>query len=185
MIAGNASPICGPIWHSCGRIPARNCCSWAANSASGANGTMTARLWHLLDDPIHRGVQSLVARPQRGAIARNRRCTVGTPARRFSLGGRRRSRAKRVRLAAHARECPAGPGRREHHAGTTLRLPHWCSVVRYVARNAEQRCDDIWGFQVWATVAAAHADATPWQGQPASLSLTLPPLATVLLMPEA
>jgi 1,4-alpha-glucan branching enzyme len=30
----------------------------------------------------------------------------------------------------------------------------------------------------------AHADASPSHGQPASIALTLPPLATILLTPE-
>ena len=40
--AGRDSPTCAPISASCGRIPARSCCSWAARSPRSANGTTTA-----------------------------------------------------------------------------------------------------------------------------------------------
>ena len=54
-------PTCAPISASCGRIPARSCCSWAARSARSANGTTIPRsTGTLLGDPMHAGVQRLV-----------------------------------------------------------------------------------------------------------------------------
>ena len=38
---GRSSPICGCFTRGCTGIPARSCFSWAASSASGANGTTT------------------------------------------------------------------------------------------------------------------------------------------------
>ncbi len=38
----------------------RSSCSWAANSRRSGSGTTTFSLdWHLLDDPMHKGVQDL------------------------------------------------------------------------------------------------------------------------------
>ena len=46
---------------TCGRSRARSCSSWAASSASGANGTTTQSLdWHLLRVSPTRGLQRLV-----------------------------------------------------------------------------------------------------------------------------
>ena len=58
---GSASPICAPITASCTAIPARSCCSWAANSARSASGDHDHSLdWHLLDNKRHAGVQKLI-----------------------------------------------------------------------------------------------------------------------------
>ena len=59
--AGRSSPTCAPISASCSAIRARSCCSWAASSAQEREWNHDASLdWHLLDDPMHRGVQTLV-----------------------------------------------------------------------------------------------------------------------------
>ena len=44
--------------------PARSCCSWAASSASGANGTTTRAWTGTCWRRHHQGVQPLVARPE-------------------------------------------------------------------------------------------------------------------------
>ena len=41
---GRSSPTCACSMASCGRIRARNCCSWAANSRNGTSGIMPDRL---------------------------------------------------------------------------------------------------------------------------------------------
>ena len=58
---GRRSPICAPLFGFSGRSPARSCCSWAASSAQGGNGTPDTRdstgiFWRTQ----HAGVQRLV-----------------------------------------------------------------------------------------------------------------------------
>ena len=46
---------------SCSDIPARNCCSWAANSAQEREWNHDLSLdWHLLEQRKHAGINSLV-----------------------------------------------------------------------------------------------------------------------------
>ena len=59
--AGSSSRTCARCTPTCGRTPARSCCSWAASSPRSRSGSTTQSLdWHLLEDPGHAGVQSLV-----------------------------------------------------------------------------------------------------------------------------
>ena len=58
---GGSSPTCAPSWRTCGRIPARSCCSWARRSASARSGTTIAGMrWELLEFDPHRKLQALV-----------------------------------------------------------------------------------------------------------------------------
>ena len=69
----DASPTCARISASCGRIPARSCCSWAASSGRWREFDHDGSPhWHLLDDPLHHGVQKLV-RDLNHLIATSRR----------------------------------------------------------------------------------------------------------------
>ena len=46
---------------TCGRFPARSCCSWECEIGQGSEWNHDAAVsWWLLDDPLHRGLQSLV-----------------------------------------------------------------------------------------------------------------------------
>ena len=56
-LTGSSSPTCGCSTATSTPCPARNCCSWAANSASGTNGTTTRELdWNLVrHDQYHDG----------------------------------------------------------------------------------------------------------------------------------
>ena len=59
--AGRSSPTCAPCTPTCGRTPARSCCSWAASSRRSAEWSHERSLdWHLLEQPEHAGVQALV-----------------------------------------------------------------------------------------------------------------------------
>ena len=81
--AGRSSPISAPISASCGRIPARSCSSWAASSRQEREWNHDHSLdWHLLADPMHRGVQALVRDLNRlyrelPGAARQRDCDAG------------------------------------------------------------------------------------------------------------
>ena len=58
---GRDSPRPAPITASCGAIPARSSCSWARNSASRREWDFNRALdWHLLDQPLHRGLRDCV-----------------------------------------------------------------------------------------------------------------------------
>jgi 1,4-alpha-glucan branching enzyme len=56
------------------------------------------------------------------------------------------------------------------------------SVGRY-RKILDTDCSDYWGSG-YAAECEYRADEIPWQGQRASISLTLPPLSTILLVPE-
>ena len=59
--SGGSSPTCARSWPTCGRIPARSCCSWGRRSASARSGTTTrACRWELLEFDYHRKLQALV-----------------------------------------------------------------------------------------------------------------------------
>ena len=56
-----AAPTCARCTRTCGRTPARSCCSWARSSRRRRSGAHERSLdWHLLEQPEHAGVQSLV-----------------------------------------------------------------------------------------------------------------------------
>ena len=56
-----AAPTCARSTPTCGRTPASSCCSWAASSAQEREWSHERSLdWHLLEDPGHAGIQSLV-----------------------------------------------------------------------------------------------------------------------------
>ncbi len=59
--AGRSSPTCARCTPTCGRTPARSCCSWAGEFAQEAEWSHERSLdWHLLEQPEHAGIQSLV-----------------------------------------------------------------------------------------------------------------------------
>ena len=139
--------------------------------------------WPLLEDPDHAGVQRRDPRPQchlprpacavadrlppgRLRLAR-RRCARRERDRVRPLrDGGRPARVRRQLLADRARGLAApAPGRRPLARGDQHRLP----LLRRLRRRQRPR---------------GHGEASPLHGQPFSALVTLPPLATVWLVPE-
>ena len=61
MIAGSDLPIFVPISDLCGGIPAKSCCSWGAKSRKNANGITTESLTGArCEDSVHAGIQRII-----------------------------------------------------------------------------------------------------------------------------
>ena len=141
--------------------------------------------WWLLDNPDHRGVQTLVARPQpglrrepRAVVARLRpgRLRAGsTPTTRATTCSRSCATATTARRWPASRTSPAIP-----HEGYRLGLPHagrWDEVLN---TDAEAYVGSGVG-----NLGGVEAGADGWHGQPASATLRVPPLGTVWLRHHA
>jgi 1,4-alpha-glucan branching enzyme len=125
---------------TCGRTRARSCCSWAANSASGANGRTTASsigsFWTTRPMPacaLGRRPEPLLPREPGAARARLR-------VRRIRMGRLQRRREQRVELSCASRAtagCGAGGG--QLHAVAARRLPGRRAASGTLARAHEQR----------------------------------------------
>ena len=124
---------------TCGRTPARSCCSWARSSARSASGaTSTSLDWHLLEDPRHAGVQSLVRdlnhvyREHAGAVG----ASTSTPTRLLLAGGqRRRGQRRRLLRARRGRGERRARLRLQPLAGAARRLPRRPARGRPLARG--------------------------------------------------
>ncbi|HQN12628.1 MAG TPA: 1,4-alpha-glucan branching protein GlgB [Quisquiliibacterium sp.] len=139
--------------------------------------------WHLLDHPPHRGVQRLVADLNR--------LVTGTPALHeldFDSSGFAwidchdhdqsvfswLRRARDGSVCAVVVNCTPVP-----RHGYRLGLPRagrWREVL-----NSDS---EHYGGSNVGNVGAVRAESDAWMGQPASVALTLPPLAAVVLVPE-
>ena len=140
---GSASPTVRAYYASCGRIPARSCCSWARNSASSRNGTSTGARLASAGDKLHAGLRLLRARSQ-PAVSRAMPALHARDCEpegfRWLVVGRRG--AVGVRLAAPGR--PGGSSGRGHlqfHPGAAPRLSHRPALRRTLAGGLEHRCD--------------------------------------------
>ena len=140
--------------------------------------------WDLLDDPSHRGVQRLLAdlNALLRAQAALHRKDASPDGFRWVVGDDRAQSvfawlrladgAPPVLMVANLTPVP--------RLGYRVGVPStgwWREVLNTDAAT--------YGGSNMGSGGGAHADATPAYGQPASVSLTLPPLATIFLMPEA
>jgi len=139
--------------------------------------------WHLLDDGNHRGVQRVVA--DLNALLRAQPALYGKDTSpdgfRWVVGD---DRANSV--FAWLRQTDGAP--------PVLMVANFTPVPRYgyrlgvpvAGRWREVLNTDapVYGGSGMGNGGQAYADATPSHGLPASVMLTLPPLATIMLMPE-
>jgi 1,4-alpha-glucan branching enzyme len=140
--------------------------------------------WDLLDDENHRGVQRLVtdlnallrAQPalhRLDASPEGFRWVVGDDRVQSVFAWLRLAEgAPPVLLVANLTPVP----RLDYRVGVPA-TGWWREAVNTDA--------EAYGGTGMGNAGRAHADATPAHGQPSSLSLTLPPLAAILLTPEA
>ena len=140
--------------------------------------------WHLLDDDLHRGVQTSCARSNARRSGRARAVGRRLHARRLPLDRRQRRRPERVLVPAlrpdgHA----AGPSRASPTSrpvprhGYRLGLPtagRWARCSNTDA--AEFGGSGVGNREVWT-------DDVAWHGHPQSVAMTLPPLGVVYLAP--
>ena len=142
--------------------------------------------WYLLADPLHRGVRDLLRELNRVEAAHPALWSGRHHARGVRLARRRRPRLVGVRVPAPGIRrtapawWPASPTSRPvPRHGYRLGLPRagrWVDVL-----NTD---DERWGGS-GVVQPEVHTDGTPWQGQPDSAVLTLPPLAVRWLVPGA
>ena len=169
---------------TCGRTPARSCCSWAASSARSASGRSEGSLdWHLLERPEHAGIQSLVRdlnlhyrdEPALWEVdfepagfrwlepndaAANVLAFV-----RLSKDG---ERPARLRLQLLAGAAPGLPGR---------------AAARAAAGASSLNTDsELYGGSGVGNLGGVTAEEKPWHDQPFSAEVTLPPLGVVWLV---
>ena len=142
--------------------------------------------WHLLEQPEHAGVQSLVrdlnrALPRRaravGARLRPERLLVARAQRRRQQRARVRPRLAR---AASAWSCSSPTSRRCRARATA-------SACRAPARWREALNTDsaYYGGGDVGNLGGVEPEPIPWHDQPVSALVTLPPLAAVWLVPES
>ena len=135
---GSASRTCARCTRTCGRTPARSCCSWAARSARSGSGTTTARSTGTCSSgPSTPGVQALVRdlnlryRARAGALGGRLR-----PGRFPLAGGERRGR-ERDRVRPHRRATGSAPSSASA-TSRRCRAPATASACPQAARGA--RC---------------------------------------------
>ena len=145
-MTGRSSPTCGCSTATCTRSRARSCCSWAANSASGRNGTTTSLDWHLLQYRRTIGDCSSwlgdLNRLYRGEPALHE---LDCDPRRFRMDRLRRRRQQHRHFAAQRQiDLDAGSRGVQFYPGATRRLRPRRAARRLLARSLEQRRTRIW-----------------------------------------
>ena len=139
--------------------------------------------WHLLDDPAARGRAAPGARPQPRSTARSRRCIeLDCEAEGFDWLVADDHDNSVFACPALRRE-PGDAGRRGRRNFTPVpraRLPHRRAAAGVLPRGVNTDARST-AAAASAMSAACQAEETPGHGQPYSLTLTLPPLATLIL----
>jgi 1,4-alpha-glucan branching enzyme len=150
---------------------------------AGEWGHDGALAWHLLDDGNHRGVQQLVAdlNAQMRAQPALHRLDASPDGFRWVVGDdRAQSVFAWLRLAEGAPPVLAVSNLTPvPRLGYRIGVPSsgwWREAINTDAA--------VYGGGGMGNTGRAYAEPTPSHGHPASLSLTLPPLATLLLIPE-
>ena len=185
--AGRSSRTCARCTPTCGRIPARSCCSWARSSPRRRSGATSARSTGTCSSSPTTPASRRSCATSTASTATSRRCgsVDFDPAgfcwlepndadrnvlafARASHGRRARARVRRQPLAGR-RARATGSGCRAAAAGARCSTPTPRSTAAATS----------------ATSAASSAEPIPWHGQPCSAELTLPPLAALWLVPEA
>ena len=142
--------------------------------------------WHLLENPEHAGIQSLVR--DLNARLQGRAGAVGDGLRRQRLlvdrGQRGRRQRDRVR-AAHEGLRAGRAVRRQLLAGGAA--PTTASACRGAAAGARRSTPTrrFYGGSGVGNMGGVDAEAIGWHGQPFSAEVTLPPLAALWLIPDA
>ena len=145
--------------------------------------------WYLLDDPMHRGVRDLLRELNRVEAAQPALWSADTVPAGFALARRRRPRPLGVRLPAHGPHGVGAGGDVRAWSRASPTSPRCPATATASACPAAGRWVDVlntdderWGGS-GVVQPEVTTDGTPWQGQPDSAVLTLPPLAVRWLVP--
>jgi hypothetical protein len=139
--SGSSSPTCAPSWPTCGRTPARSCCSWAARSASARVEPCCRRLPCTASSSSWSGSSTA--------------CTAATAACTCSIAIRPGSNGCRPTTSrtASMRSCARG-------RGVTPRRPCWrCSTQR-------PGFNSVWACPSTAPGSRASAASEAWRRRP-------------------
>ena len=171
---------------SCGRIPARSCCSWATRSRRSRSGREERSLdWHLLEDPGHSGVQSLVRdlnHAYRDTPALWERDYDHTAFWWLEPNDAEASVFAFARIGRDARKplvVRGEPDAGAAHAATGSGCP-----CRAAGRELLNTDSSHYGGSGQGNLGGVEAEDVAWMGQYHSAELTLPPLGAIWLVPE-
>ena len=143
--------------------------------------------WHLLEDPGHRGVQSLIRDLNRVYARQPALWERDFDARGVLVARAQRRRQQRLRVRAHRlrrrREgivvcvMNLAPGARARATASA------CRAAGAGSRRSTPTPRRYGGPNV-GNLGGVETEAVPWHNQPQSAELTLPPLGVLYLVPE-
>ena len=169
---------------TCSPSPARSCSSWAMNLDKCASGAHDMSLeWHVLQFPLHSGVQNWVEQLNR-LIATNPRCMSSTTTPQDSNGWTQRYRRSVISLLRKGKMpeetilmvCNFTPVPRQGYRVGVPSGGFWKELLNSDAKE--------YGGSGQGNLGGKQAEALPTHGRPNSISLTLPPLGVVFLKAE-
>ena len=142
--------------------------------------------WFLLDDPLHRGVRDLLRELNRVEADRPALWSLDTLAGGLRAGSTPTTATNSVyaflRIGGRRGRARRGGLRRQPHAGAPPRLPARPAARAGAGSTCSTPTTSGGAAAAWSSPRST-TDGTPWQGQPDSAVLTLPPLAVRWLVP--
>jgi len=141
--------------------------------------------WHLLADDMHRGVQTLIRDLNQIYRSTPSLHVFDTETRGFEWVDASDNKASVVAFLRWGREgdapalvvCNFTPVPRENYR---IGVPHGGRWIERINTDSQD-----YGGSAMGNFGAVEAEAVSWHGRPFSLDLTLPPLATLILTPDA
>ena len=171
---------------SCSASPARSCCSWAASSASGPNGT-TTRAWNgtCSTRPLHAGLQRWVRDLNtfyRGQPALHEIDCAAAGFQWVDCTDSQQSVVSFLRLGKTPGDmvlfvCNFTPVPRHNYRVGVPAGGFWRELLNSDAT--------LYGGSGQGNITGVEAAPLPMHGRPYSLNLTLPPLAAIVLRPDS
>ena len=180
--AGQPARRCTP---SCGRTPARSCCSWAASSPRSRSGATSARSTGTCSRTRSTPACSRSCATSTTPTRTSRRCGSSTSTTRASGGSRPTTpTATCSRSPAVGRRRARPRLRREPLAGAARGLPARAAAPGRWRELRQHRLGLLRRLRRRATSAASRPRPIAWQSQPFSAEVTLPPLGALWLVPD-
>ena len=184
--SGSASPACATCTATCGCTRARSCCSWAASSGRSAEWHHERTLdWHLWARPLHAGVARWVA--DLNAAYRRVPALHVNDFDREGFGWLPVECDEPQTVLAFVRRGAPGDAQAvalvnmtpEPRLALRLGLPHAGTWHELLNSDAA-----VYGGSGMGNLGRVQAHDQPLGGQPASATVTLPPLATLVLVDQ-
>ena len=137
--------------------------------------------WHLLENPEHSGIQSLVRDLNKAYKAEPALWEMDFDGSGLLVDRGQRGRRQRDRVRAPDEGLRAGRAvRRQLLAGAARQLPDRAAALRALARGGQHRRDRPTAGPASGNMGGVEAEAIGWHGQPFSAEVTLPPLGGAL-----